>query len=183
MVSFSKFLNNVNQWLQTIPLKALNNAYQSAIKIKAIEDQHFQGKMISADGEGGKSVYDYYKSALDRELAKINLNLTQLRISNFFELGKSGLTNKNTSENEVNLEQEIREKLHFIESIIGKYRQAEEEKLIFVENSLDKSSLPPQLSSEIDDDQQQNPNFIENIENRIEQKINQRRRRYSQEYE
>lgn len=183
MASYPQFFKKINKFIQSYPLKTLENGYQSAIKIKEIEDQHFQGKMISADGEGGKSVYDFYKSSLDRELAKINLNLTQLRISNFFELGKNELNKKNNSDNEVNLEQQIREKLHFIESVIGKYRQVKEEKLISLETSQNQQPFSQLLPPNIDNNNQENSNLLENLENRIEQNFNKRKRRYSEEYE
>lgn len=73
MVSLSRFWSNVNQWVKEIPTKALNAAYQSALAIKAIEDQHFGGKMISPEVEGGQSVYEYYKTVLDREIGRAHV--------------------------------------------------------------------------------------------------------------
>ena len=109
MVSLSRFWSNVNQWVKKIPTKALNAAYQSALAIKALEDRYFGGKMISPEVEGGQSVYEYYKTVLDRELTKINLNLTQLRIGNFLDLSQA-LSQANapeTSEKTADTESEI----------------------------------------------------------------------------
>ena len=76
MVSISSLWSKANVFLKNIPTKALNTAYQSAMTIEKIENEYFEGKMISPDVEGGKCVYEYYKSELDRELAIINVNLT-----------------------------------------------------------------------------------------------------------
>ncbi len=142
MVSVSRFLSNVNQWVKKIPTKALNAAYQSALAIKAIEDQYFGGKMISPEIEGGQSVYEYYKSVLDRELAKINFNLTQLRIGNFLDLGKTSSQTIAPEQPEAAADLETLDKLRFIETVIGKYRQQQEQERA-------KLALPPKpLDSE-----------------------------------
>ncbi len=149
MVSLSRFWSNVNQWVKKIPTKALNAAYQSALAIKALEERHFGGKMISPEVEGGQSVYEYYKTVLARELTKINLNLTQLRIGNFLDLSQA-LSQANapeTSEKTADTESEILDKLRFIETVIGKYRQKQEQENI--ELALPPQSLQPEPSSSI----------------------------------
>ena len=147
MVSPSRFWSNVNQWVKNIPTKALNTAYKSASAIKAIEDQHFEGKMISPEVEGGQSVYEYYKSVLGRELTKINFNLTQLRIGNFLDLRQaSSKTNAlDLSEKTDDPESEILDKLRFIETVISKYRQKQEQENI--ELALPPKPLAPEPAS------------------------------------
>ena len=127
MVSLSRFWSNVNQWVKKIPTKALDSAYQSALAIKAIEDQYFQGQMISPEVEGGQSVYEYYKTVLDRELAKINFNLAQLRIGNFLDLGKTSSQQMTLEQPEAAKDLETLDKLRFIETVISKYRQQQEQ--------------------------------------------------------
>ncbi|MGK7952265.1 MAG: CemA family protein [Xenococcaceae cyanobacterium] len=147
MVSVSRFLSNVNQWVKEIPKKALNTAYQSALAIKAIEERYFGGKMISPEVEGGQSVYEYYKTVLDRELAKINFNLTQLRIGNFLDLGKTSSPTIAPEQPEAVADLETLEKLRFIETVIGKYRRKQEQENI--ELALPPESLQPEPSSSI----------------------------------
>jgi len=89
---------------------ALESAYQRALKIKAIEDKHFGGQKISPAAVGGKSVYDYFQSTLERELLQIRFDLTQVRLGNFI--------NPQTNPENNN----ILETLKAIEDIIGKYR-------------------------------------------------------------
>lgn len=109
--------NRVNQWVERRSLVALESAYQRALKIKAIEDKHFGGQKISPAAVGGKSVYDYFQSTLERELLQIRLDLTQVRLGNFL--------NPQTNPENNN----ILETLKAIEDIIGKYRLDLEELL------------------------------------------------------
>jgi len=102
--------NRVNQWVERRSLVALESAYQRALKIKAIEDKHFGGQKISPAAVGGKSVYDYFQSTLERELLQIRFDLTQVRLGNFI--------NPQTNPENNN----ILETLKAIEDIIGKYR-------------------------------------------------------------
>ena len=109
--------NRVNQWVERRSLVALESAYQRALKIKAIEDKHFGGQKISPAAVGGKSVYDYFQSTLERELLQIRFDLTQVRLGNFL--------NPQTNPENNN----ILETLKAIEDIIGKYRLDLEELL------------------------------------------------------
>ncbi|PZV26653.1 MAG: CemA family protein [Snowella sp.] len=110
------WLNRANQWINQRSLKALDRAYQQAGIIKNLEDKHFNGQKIAPDSDRGQSVFDYFKSSLDRELTQIRLNLAQFRLGNFFSPSPDSALL--TSE-----EQDILTKLDFIESVIGKYRQ------------------------------------------------------------
>lgn len=109
--------NRVNQWIERRAMLALESAYQRALKIKTIEDQHFGGQKISPSAIGGKSVYDYFQSSLERELLQIRLDLTQVRAANFL--------NPQTNPEDNN----ILETLNAIEAIISKYRVDLEELL------------------------------------------------------
>ena len=184
MNSLSQLWTKVNQWGQKIPTNALNAAYQSALAIKNIEDQYFQGKMISPEGEGGQSVYEYYKSALDRELIKINFNLTQLRVSHFLELGKTSSKTNEPQSSETTADTEILDKLRFIETVIGKYRQQQEQELI--EQALPPKPLKPEprspLSS-LENINQESSNVLGGIETNLEQNRPLRGRKLTAEYE
>ncbi len=135
-MALSIWLNRTNQWLNRRSLKALDQAYQQAIIIKNIEDKHFNSQKIAPDSDRGQSIFEYFKSSLDRELAQIRVNLTQFRLGNFFTpSSEPDLANSQ--------EQEILTKLNFIESVIAKYRQNIEEILISeVESSMNQPSLP-----------------------------------------
>jgi len=60
--------SRINKGVEKRSLVALEAAYQRALKIKAIEEKHVGGQKISPADLGGKSVYDYFQSTLEREL-------------------------------------------------------------------------------------------------------------------
>jgi hypothetical protein len=100
-----EFLQNANQWLMQTPDRALEIAYQAALKIKAIEDEHFDGGQIS----------DLDTNSLTMSVAKIEfeqfLRIAKRRLAEFQAsysvLGTSG--------------PDTLEKLKFIDEVLGKY--------------------------------------------------------------
>lgn len=129
------FFNKISRWVNQQALRTLEDAYQGAVAIKAIEDKHFGGKKIAPDVERGKSVFDYFQSTLERQLTRIRLDLAQFRASNFF------VPTETTSE--ADPEAEILEKLSFIESIISKYRTNPDDIEILKEMSAPTASVQP----------------------------------------
>ena len=127
------WLNRTNQWVNQRSLQALDKAYQQAGIIKNLEDKHFNGQKIAPDSDRGQSVFDYFKSSLDRELTQIRLNLAQFKLGNFFgSSSESDLFNRQ--------EQDILTKLDFIESVIGKYRQNVDDLIINPPQSIPNTS-------------------------------------------
>ncbi|MDJ0715503.1 MAG: hypothetical protein QNJ54_14955 [Prochloraceae cyanobacterium] len=186
MVYLSRFWSNLNQSIQKIPTKALNAAYQSALEIEALEDRYFQGKMISPQVEGGQSVYEYYKSILDRELAKINFNLTQLRISNFLDLGKTSSKINAPEQQKTSADTEILDKLRFIETVIGKYRKQQQQEQIEQNLSpkpLDPKQLTPPETTARESSNQEPSDILHNIETSLGQNLHLRRHKLTPEYE
>ncbi|MEG3437331.1 CemA protein [Pannus brasiliensis CCIBt3594] len=119
----------VNGWIERRALNALSDAYRRAMTIRAIEEKHFGGQKISPDHAGGKSVYEYFRGTLDRELLQIRLDLSQARLANFFRPGDP-------------VEGNILETLHSIEEVIGKYRSDPEEFLLPLPNSIVETAPP-----------------------------------------
>lgn len=131
-------LTQINQWVYQTSLKALEEAYQGALVIKEIEMQHFGGGAIMVQPDMGKTVIDYFRTQLDRQLLRIRSNLLRFRITGFLvnrqilsqftpgaERPEAGLE----TPQEVNFRLEataseaaILEKLAFIESVVGRYR-------------------------------------------------------------
>ncbi|ACK71157.1 CemA family protein [Gloeothece citriformis PCC 7424] len=126
------FFHQVKQWLNKRSWNALDQAYTGAKTIKMIENQHFEGQKISPETAKGKSLYDYFKSLLDRELLQIRWNLSQFNWGNFYQP-------LNQSEQLSSQETEILSRLKFIESVISKYRNTSDN--FFSSTSL---SSPPQ---------------------------------------
>jgi hypothetical protein len=118
-------------------LSALNDAYQRALKIRAIEEKHFGGQKISPDHAGGKSVYDYFQSTLERELLRIRADLSQVRLANFF---RSDRVIESPEEN-------ILPTLNAIEEIIGKYRSNPEEDFLALSPRVNPPPVPADANS------------------------------------
>ncbi|MEL6578501.1 MAG: proton extrusion protein PcxA [Cyanobacteria bacterium J06621_12] len=70
------------RWLASTPERALDAAYRAAIKIKAIEDDHFAGQMVSSgSAEYSESVIKVFKGDVKNYLNTINARLTEFKIS------------------------------------------------------------------------------------------------------
>ncbi|HEY9888439.1 MAG TPA: proton extrusion protein PcxA [Candidatus Obscuribacterales bacterium] len=70
------------QWFYKTPERALDQAYEAAKMIEAIENEHFNGNPISSSyGTYGKSSMDYFKGELQKYLNLINVRMTEFRAS------------------------------------------------------------------------------------------------------
>ncbi|MBW4576657.1 MAG: proton extrusion protein PcxA [Aphanothece sp. CMT-3BRIN-NPC111] len=122
-----------NQWLYGTPERSLDQAYQAALKIKAIEDEHFGGKKISLNSnEYGKSVTSYFVADLKKYLNIVNLRLTEFKASrsvvnlseqnparrNFNSLGDQTQRYSMSGREESSI---IIEKLNFIDEVLARY--------------------------------------------------------------
>ncbi|MEM6252158.1 MAG: proton extrusion protein PcxA [Cyanobacteria bacterium P01_D01_bin.156] len=66
------FFRNAGQWLFKSPNQSLEQAYESALAIKKIEDDYFQGQPITQNnGKYGDSAYRYIQSEVERSIALI----------------------------------------------------------------------------------------------------------------
>ncbi|MEN9201835.1 MAG: proton extrusion protein PcxA [Thermostichus sp. DG_1_6_bins_120] len=83
--------SRLGQWISNTPLRSLEQAYEAALRIKAIEDQYFHGNSISAEGEHGQNVSRYFQIQLRQQLSRIELRLAEFRASSSF----SGLPDPN----------------------------------------------------------------------------------------
>lgn len=96
-------------WLSVTPKRALEEAYQAALKIKEIESEQFSGA-----GEQSSlytpNVVDYFRSDIEKQLQIVNLRLAEFKISRYF---------LNSSE------RVFVEKLRFIDEVVASYNQVE----------------------------------------------------------
>ncbi|MBF2047347.1 MAG: hypothetical protein IGS54_08285 [Elainella sp. C42_A2020_010] len=115
----------LNRWLHQQQQRALEEAYQGATAIKALENQYFQGTKIAYRPGLSKTVYEYVRSSRDRQLLRVRTSLAQFRVGNFLLNPKAVIqAGDGTLEVTPNSpEAEIFAKLDFIDSVIGKYRE------------------------------------------------------------
>ncbi|MDY7024495.1 MAG: proton extrusion protein PcxA, partial [Cyanobacteriota bacterium] len=126
-------LRRANRWYKDTPDRALDQAYDAALRIKAIEDEHFQGGKITQDSDyHSDRVLSYFNSELKKclkiiqtRLAEFNTSRSILNLSESLNSAQSnGSTPKNISIESLSLSDHtalICEKLNFIDSITEKY--------------------------------------------------------------
>ncbi|MEG4205411.1 proton extrusion protein PcxA [Microcoleus sp. Pol7_A1] len=129
-----KYLYSAHQWYRETPDRALEQAYDAALAIKAIEDEHFGGQRISPrSGDYGHSTLSYFKSELQKYLKVIQTRMVEFNASrSFLELPervgakpKAGQS-ADHDRHGLHLDNKDRasllfEKLEFIDGVIDKY--------------------------------------------------------------
>ncbi|EAW39352.1 proton extrusion protein PcxA [Lyngbya sp. PCC 8106] len=126
-------LRRANSWFKDTPDRALDQAYDAALRIKAIEDEHFHGGKITKDStEYSDRVLSYFDSELKKCLNIIQTRLVVFNTSRSI-LGWSeplnskemnGSLSSDLSMDDFKLPHHVSlicEKLDFIDSVIGKY--------------------------------------------------------------
>ncbi|MBD1885682.1 proton extrusion protein PcxA [Microcoleus vaginatus] len=129
-----KYLYSLHQWYRETPERALEQAYDAALAIKAIEDEHFGGQIISErSGDYGHSTLSYFKSELQKYLKVIQTRMVEFNASrSFLELPERVGAKPKTGYsadyhqhglhlNNKDIASLIFEKLEFIDGVIDKY--------------------------------------------------------------
>jgi hypothetical protein len=117
------FLLSAYRWYLLTPERSLEEAYQTALKIKEIEDKHFHGNKISPDAAMySSSVMEYFQADLQKLLKNVRMRLTEFKASRWFSneskqtaAAKTGIEYPNP-----NL---VLKKLEFIDQVISKYTE------------------------------------------------------------
>nr|WP_196512830.1 proton extrusion protein PcxA [Nostoc sp. NZL] len=115
------FLLDTYRWYLQTPERSLHQAYDAALKIKEIENKHFNGNKIDIDSAiYSNSVMDYFESDLNKLLKTAKMRLTEFRASRWFlneenqkAAQKAGIEHPSPSL--------VLEKLNFIDQVISKY--------------------------------------------------------------
>lgn len=120
----------LRQWFSTTPDRALDQAYEAALKIRQIEDNHFNGDPISeSTGNYSRSSYRLLQRDLKKYLSIIHRRMAEFRAStSVYPLFDSGQMTTPLPE-DVPLDQ-IKgpaiffRKLQFVDEILERYRQS-----------------------------------------------------------
>ncbi|HHP7243728.1 MAG TPA: proton extrusion protein PcxA [Elainellaceae cyanobacterium] len=126
-----------NQWFLRTPERALDEAYDAALSIKAIEDTHFDGRRISPDyGNYSNSVNAYFQAELKKylkiakmRLAEFKASSSLFRTSNFSNSLARNSTDIQIDENSadgqtidvIDKPRTILKKLKFIDEVLVRY--------------------------------------------------------------
>ncbi|AFY37179.1 envelope membrane protein [[Leptolyngbya] sp. PCC 7376] len=79
-MKFNTFVKKARSWFYDTPDRALDQAYRAVLTIKAIEDEHFQGKVVSSrNAEYSDSVINYFQSEVRKQLKLAQVRLREFR--------------------------------------------------------------------------------------------------------
>lgn len=135
----NRLLSNIrlgDQWLKQTPERSLEQAYDAALKIRKIEEEHFQGESILINTpKYTDNSLAYFKSELKRHLTTAKVRLAEFRLSysivsivspesiQGYVLNDSTLTPEYIEQSEI-----ILEKLRFIDQVVIRYTTREPSK-------------------------------------------------------
>ena len=130
--SFSRSIQTFNQWFAQTPERSLDQAYDAALLIRAMEDQHFGGQKIEPEAfQEGNQIYSYFEDELRSNLRIIKLRLSEFKTSrSVLSLSDPRLSGINLrswlpgEEDEPNNADRVAirlEKLRFIDEILRRY--------------------------------------------------------------
>lgn len=147
--SIGRSLQNANRWLIQTPDRALEQAYDAALMIKAIEDQHFDGKKIpTRSSNHSDNVLAYFQSELKKYLKFAEIRLTEFKASRLIvDSTNSTLYNRSpTYSSDRDQAAAILEKLQFIDSVLARYKPEPSKALIPLTKTQSSIVLPTQTT-------------------------------------
>lgn len=128
-------LQKAQQWFYKTPERALDQAYEAAKMIEAIENEHFDGNPISPlYGNYGKSSMTYFKGELQKYLNLINLRMTEFRASSavvrvsdpkIMEIQVDDRDDQNLTLNVIDKPSIFFRKLQFVDEVRSRYSRPE----------------------------------------------------------
>ncbi len=128
-MKFPNLIDFSRRWLSSTPERALDAAFRAAVKIKAIEDDHFNGQVVSSQAEYSESVIKVFRSDVNNYLNTIKARMAEFKLSRSLLIFSNPTPDNSTQalvkytnsfEEELNLS--IIEKLAFIDSVVSRYR-------------------------------------------------------------
>ncbi|MGV2827334.1 proton extrusion protein PcxA [Myxosarcina sp. GI1(2024)] len=127
-----KFIDLINlgkNWLSATPERSLDAAYRAAIKIKAIEDDYFNGQIVSAESANySETVVKVFQADVQNYLNTIKMRLAEFRSSRSLRIFSDNKPMSNSTQvvNSRGIfsesESSVIKKLNFIDSVVSKYK-------------------------------------------------------------
>ncbi|MEO0985973.1 MAG: proton extrusion protein PcxA [Cyanobacteria bacterium J06639_14] len=134
-MAIPSFVRKAQQWFFKTPERALDQAYEAARMIEAIENEYFDGNPISASyGTYGKSSQDYFQGELQKYLKLIDLRMTEFRASStvlrvsdpkIMEIQVDSRQSDSYALNLIDKPAIFFRKLQFVDEVLTRYRQSE----------------------------------------------------------
>jgi CemA family len=131
---FGQYWVRANQWFYRTADRALDEAYKAALKIKAIEDEHFGGEQIVISTEyPNNQVATYFQNDLNKYLNIARIRLAEFQTSRTVtgnnypqppdaqQFDSRGSNDINPYTQDIEYEARVLEKLSFIDEILTRY--------------------------------------------------------------
>lgn len=121
-------IRGADRWLNETPERALDEAYDAALKIKAIEDEYFDGRKISANEKYSGTAFSLLLADLKKYLRFAEVRMAEFKASrSIVDTTNSAKSSLNIPPNPYsvrNREQSaiVLEKLKFIDEVLTRYR-------------------------------------------------------------
>lgn len=117
------------RWFRQTPQRALDIAYQAALTIRQIEEQHFQGAAIAPNPDQmGQDVYQCFADERNRQLIIIKIRLAEFRVGRFL-FAQNPLQSL--------------DKLRFISTICDRYAQLHAQQQLATLDVMPSATPPP----------------------------------------
>ncbi|MFM7888528.1 MAG: hypothetical protein ACKPCM_17965 [Pseudanabaena sp.] len=97
-------LQNIFSWVKNTPERVIDEAFESAVNIKRIEEENFNGKTIANDGSFSSSVFSVFEIQLQKNLRTINLKLNFYKVSAslpYLQVQSSAITKYSSNKQEL----------------------------------------------------------------------------------
>jgi hypothetical protein len=149
------FIREAQEWFFNTSERALDQAYQAALKIREIENKNFSGQKITRQAPNlSKTVANYLHSELNKNLQILRTRMIEFKASNLFlslgggKIGNSADNNSCYGEKQ----QLILNKLNFIDEVILRYKVPED-------GAIDNNTLIEVISSGEDQRQEKRVSY------------------------
>jgi hypothetical protein len=137
---FGQYWVRANQWFYRTADRALDEAYKAALKIKAIEDEHFGGEQIIVSSEStNNQVATYFQNDLNKYLNIARIRLAEFQTSRTVtgnnypqqpdtqQFDSRGFNDINPYTQDIEYEARVLEKLSFIDDMLTRYAGSTEQ--------------------------------------------------------
>ncbi len=196
-------LQNILSWVKNTPERSVDEAFEAAVNIKQIEEEHFNGNKIANDGTFSSNVFSVFEIQLQKYLRIINLRLNFYKLSaalpylqtqsssNQANIAIAKYTPNNQSLDPVSNGQlsasqlggnsrrfSIYQKLAFIDYMLGKYNESSDRPRtidIAANSPVNNNSSTDRKSSEEESEQEREPDEKFQLFNNSKPKNNNRR--------
>ena len=171
-MKFKSLIKKTSNWLTATPQRSLDTAYKAALKIKAIEDNHFGGQKVGTENaDYGDSVIACFETEVNGHLQKINMALGVFKTSRLFlnisnvKDPSQDITNDKELQNNATKVAIIFDKLDFIDQVTSHYQSRATHTIDNASLILPEQSLNGQERQQLENEQKLHNSTVQSHDN------------------